>query len=187
MMILAVSGALLAALSGASALVIFFLGFFLGRRIARDRKGENPGPVEIIAEDEEQDDPTAPIAPMIEMARSPHDRHRDLAVGKALVRQIDFLESMLKTATKKGDQDTAGQLEILRKEFTALLRECSVEAFAFSAGTVIDSGIRNRIRIVGGEVQGERSFVAETLQCGYRYLHGDEDTMIIRKSEIRIG
>lgn len=36
--------------------------------------------------EEETDDPTAPITPMIEIGRSPHDRHRDLNVGNALIK-----------------------------------------------------------------------------------------------------
>lgn len=173
-------------LIGIVGLVFLAVGFFLGKRSTPSKAAENAGPVEVEGE-EEAEDPTAPIAPMIEMARSPHDRHRDLSVGKSLVQQIDFLESMIKAAVKKGDRQSEDQLQILRKEFVALLGECSVEAFEFASGTVIDSDTRNRIQIVGGEVKGERSVVAETVQCGYLYLHGDEDTMIIRKAEILIG
>lgn len=173
-------------LVGIAGLVFLVVGFFFGKRFSPSESVRKTAPVEVEGE-EEVEDPTAPIAPMIEMARSPHDRHRDLSVGRSLVQQIDFLESMIKAAVKKGDSETEGQLQILRKEFLALLGECSVEAFEFASGTVIDSDVRSRIRIVGGEVKGERSVVAETVQCGYLYLHGDEDTMIIRKAEIRIG
>lgn len=172
-----------AAIAAAATLVGgFFLGFLLGKR----KTPPESLPVEIEG-GEEADDPTAPISPVVEMARSPHDRHRDLAVGNSLIKQIDFVESMLKHAEKKGDGELEKQLQILRNEFLDLLDECAIEAFVFSPGTVIDTEVRNRIQIVGGEVKGDRSVVAETVQRGYLYLHGDDQTMIVRKAEIMIG
>lgn len=181
------------ALPAAVGIAAFALGLLLGK-LTRGKRSAAPGPAsapgaaaEIPEPVDDQDDPTAPIVPMIEMARSPHDRHRDITVGKGIVRQIDFLDSMIKSATKKGDADTLNQLVLLRKEFVSLLRECSVEAFTYDPGAVVSAEMRSRIQIVGGSTRdGERTRIAETIRCGFLYLHGDEETMILRKAEVLI-
>ncbi|MEM6280256.1 MAG: hypothetical protein AAF733_12305 [Verrucomicrobiota bacterium] len=167
-----------------AAVVAFLVGFLL----ARNKGPKEAPPAEPDKESpEEEEDPTAPIAPMVEMARSPHDRHRDLSVGKGIVKQIDFLDAMIKSAEKKRDVDTVNQLVLLRKEFTALLKECSIEAFDYEPDTVVSAEMRSRIQIVGGSTQaGERTRISETILCGFLYLHGDEDTMILRKAEVII-
>ncbi len=174
----------------AVALGAFVFGIIVTLLLSR-KKGiktvEEPVAVDEAIEEEEEDDPTAPIVPMIEMARSPHDRHRDLTVGKGIVRQIDFLDTMIKSATKKNDVDTTNQLALLRKEFVGLLKECAVEAFDYAPETVVSAEMRSRIQIIGGSTRdGERTRISETIRCGFTYLHGDEDTMIIRKAEVLI-
>ncbi|MEM7599999.1 MAG: hypothetical protein AAF357_01130 [Verrucomicrobiota bacterium] len=171
--------------------VVGVVAFLMGLVIAKLSRGSNePAKVtESGAEKqaEEEEDPTAPIVPMIEMARSPHDRHRDLTIGKGIVRQIDFLDSMIKSAEKKNDSDTTNQLALLRKEFVGLLNECSVEPFDYAPDTVVAAEMRTRIQIIGGSTRdGERTRIAETILCGFIYLHGDEDTMILRKAEVLI-
>ncbi len=164
----------------------FLVGFFVAKLMGGSKPPSAPEET-VDEEPEEEEDPTAPIVPMIEMARSPHDRHRDLTVGKGIVRQIDFLDAMIKSATKKNDQDSKNQLALLRKEFIALLKECSVEPFDYSADTVVSAEMRSRIQIIGGSTrEGERTRIAETILCGFIYLHGDEDTMILRKAEVLI-
>ncbi|MDF1825821.1 MAG: hypothetical protein P1U68_14335 [Verrucomicrobiales bacterium] len=163
------------------------LGWVMGRLSMKKSAPLLPTEPEKAVNEEEEDDPTAPIVPMIEMARSPHDRHRDLAVGKGIVRQIDFLDTMMKSAEKKGDSDTANQLALLRKEFEGLLKECAVEAFDFPPETIVSAVMRGQIQIVGGSTaDGERTRIAEMVRCGFTYLHGDEDPMIIRKAEVLI-
>lgn len=175
------------AILGATALAALVLGFFIGRRRSgAPASPAEPEKVEIESKNDE-DDPTAPIVPMVEMSKSPHDRHRDLVIGKAIVKRIDFLDAMIKSSEKKGDEDMSGQLEILRRDFIDLLGECSVEAFEYPAGTVVDSEIRRCIQVVGGSSSGERTVIAETVLCGFRYEHGDEDNMILRKAEVTIG
>jgi len=88
-------------------------------------------------------------------------------VENFLVKQIDFVESMLKYAEKKGDSELEKLLEILRNEFLHLLDDCAIGRFTFPAETVIDTEVRNRIKVVGGEVRGALSFVAETVPRGY--------------------
>lgn len=143
------------ALPAAVGIAAFVFGLLLGKLSGRKRGAAPDSEPEIpeAEEGEEQDDPTAPIVPMIEMARSPHDRHRDITVGKGIVRQIDFLDSMIKSATKKGDADTLNQLVLLRKEFVSLLRECSVEAFTYDPGTIVSAEMRSRIQVVGGSTR----------------------------------
>lgn len=80
-------------------------------------------------------------------------------MGNSLVKQIDFVESMHKHAEKKGDSELEKQLEILRNEFLDLLEDCAIEPFTFPAGTVIDTEVRNRIQVVGGEIKGACSVV----------------------------
>lgn len=174
------------ALPVAVGVIALILGVIIGK-LSGKKPAASP-PEEPKGEpEEEEEDPTAPIVPMIEMARSPHDRHRDLAVGKGIVRQIDFLDTMMKSAEKKGDSDTKNQLALLRKEFEGLLKECAVEAFEYSPETIVSAEMRSRIQIIGGSTRdGERTRIAETIRCGFTYLHGDEDTMIIRKAEVII-
>ena len=66
---------------------------------------------------------------------------------------------MLKHAEKKGDSELEKQLEILRNGFLDLLDDCAIPPFTFPVGTVIDTEVRNRIQVVGGEVKGARSVV----------------------------
>ena len=171
-------------------LVVGLICFFAGLVVARRKRPQEPEAVaeaEPEKEPEEEEDPTAPIVPMVEMARSPHDRHRDLTVGKGIVRQIDFLDAMIKSAASKGDSDMENQLRLLRKEFTGLLNECAIESFDYAADTPVSAEMRSRIQIVGGSSrEGERTLIAETILCGFLYLHGDEDTMILRKAEVLI-
>ncbi|MEM1441205.1 MAG: hypothetical protein AAGF67_02615 [Verrucomicrobiota bacterium] len=169
-----------------AALLAFFVGLFVARG-KRPKVDETSTPPSEEKPAEEEEDPTAPIVPMVEMARSPHDRHRDLSVGKGIVKQIDFLDAMIKSAEKKGDTETGNQLILLRKEFTALLKECAIEAFEYDSDTVVSADMRSRIQIVGGSTrEGERTRISETILCGFLYLHGDEDTMILRKAEVII-
>ena len=44
-----------------------------------------------------------------------------------------------------------------------------------------------RAGIADAVVAAVSSVVAETVQRGYLYLHGDDETMIVRKAEIMIG
>ncbi|MDF1659912.1 MAG: hypothetical protein P1U58_20020 [Verrucomicrobiales bacterium] len=174
------------ALPVAVGVIALILGLIIGKLSGKKSALIPPEEPENEPE-EEEDDPTAPIVPMIEMARSPHDRHRDLAVGKGIVRQIDFLDTMIKSAEKNGDSDATNQLALLRKEFEGLLKECAVEAFDYAPETVVAAEMRSRIQIIGGSTrEGERTRIAETIRCGFTYLHGDEDTMIIRKAEVLI-
>jgi hypothetical protein len=170
----------------------FAMGWFFGR--SRSSSKSNPATrsdtsLEVPGDPgEEEEDPTAPIAPMVEMSRSPHDRHRDLSVGKSLVRQIDFLDAMILAATKKKDEELLSQLTLLHDEFETLLKDCSVEPFSFEPDTVVSAEMRARIQIVAGTSDPEqRTRIAETVQCGYLYAHGDEDSMILRKAEVKIG
>lgn len=175
------------ALPLAAGVVTLILGWLIGRATGKRGTPVAPPEPEIASPEEEEEDPTAPIVPMIEMSRSPHDRHRDLAVGKGIVRQIDFLDTMMKSAAKKGDADTSNQLALLRKEFEGLLKECSVEAFDYAPETIVSAEMRSRIQIIGGSTRdGERTRISETIRCGFIYLHGDDDTMIIRKAEVLI-
>lgn len=66
---------------------------------------------------------------------------------------------MLKHAEKKGDSELEKQLEILRNGFLDLLDDCAIPPFTFPVETVIDTEVRNRIQVVGGEVKGARSVV----------------------------
>ena len=77
-------------------LTAFAVGLFLARKFA-DSTGPASPPVPQPEED--ADDPTAPITPMIEIGHSPHDRHRDLSVGNALVKNIEMLESILENCS----------------------------------------------------------------------------------------
>lgn len=165
------------------------LGFLLGR-FAGGRRGSSPAkhptPSVVSVPDDDTDEPTAPIAPMVEMARSPHDRHRDLAVGRALVKRIDLLDDMVRHAARRRDSRVEEQLSLLRRDLVELLRECSVESFHFSDGDVVTADMRREIQIVGGKAVGERTVISETVLCGFRYRHDAEETMILRKAEVVI-
>lgn len=165
----------------AAAAIAFALGLYFSRFL----KSRGQTSVE-ISEDEETDDPTAPIAPVVEMGRSPHDRHRDLAIGRGIIKQIDLVDSMEKASRKRGEEENVRQLGMLRGEFLAMLSHCSMERITYEPGTVVDSTIRTRIQIVGGSVSGERTLVDETISPGYLYDDGDGDPTIVRKAEITI-
>lgn len=108
-------------------------------------------------------------------------------MGKGTVRQIGFLARIIKSATKKGGAETTNQLTLLKKEFAGLLKECSVEAFDYAPETIVSAAMHSRIQIIGGSTRdGERTRISGTIRCGFLCLHGDEDTMILRKAEVLI-
>lgn len=169
--ILFISGAALAGMLG---------GFLIGRKVA----GNNDVGVEVRSSDPDSDDPTSPIAPVVEMARSPHDLHRDLEVGKGIIKRLDMLAAMVTASEKRGDGELSKQLKLFEQELKGLLRNCAFERFEYPSGTPVTAEMRSRIQIVEGTVSGERALVDQTLRSGFLYLHGDEDTMIVRKAEI---
>ncbi len=91
-------------------------------------------------------------------------------------------------AEKKKNETLLNQLALFRDEFEALLKECPVKPFPFESETIVSSEIRSRIHIVGGEsAPDQRTRIAETVQCGYLYEHGDEGPMLLRNAEVTIG
>lgn len=177
---LAVILILVAALVGAVA------GFWFGR------KGrvtiEVPAPAPVADEPEENDDPTAPITPLVEIARSPHDRHRDLAIGNSLVKSIDLLEVVLRSGERQSQESLLGQLALLKGDFQGLLSGCSYRAFSYDPGAVVDGETRARIQIVGGRSGDGPTRILKTVRCGYLYEPGGgEDPVVIRKAEVEIG
>lgn len=161
-------------------------GFWFGRqgRVAI----EVPAPVPVADEPEENDDPTAPITPLVEIARSPHDRHRDLAIGNSLVKSIDLLEVVLRSGERQSQESLLGQLALLKGDFQGLLAGCSYRAFSYDSGTVVDGETRARIQIVGGRSGDGPTRILKTVRCGYLYEPGGgEDPVVIRKAEVEIG
>lgn len=158
------------------------LGFLFGKKAGRKPEAR----VEVEDPDTESDEPTAPIAPIVEMSRSPHDLHRDLEVGKGIVKRLDMLEAMIKAAEKRGDEESLKQLRLFETELKGLLKNCAFESVEYPSGTPVSTEMRSRIQIVEGNVSGERALVDRTVRCGFLYLHGDEDTMIVRKAEISV-
>jgi len=170
--------ALVAALAGAGA------GFWFARRM------KNPAITEPVSkpDPEEHDDPTAPISPLVEIARSPHDRHRDLAIGHAVVKSIDMLEVVLRSGERQTRESMLGQLGLLKEDFHGLLGSCSFRAFSYKVGTIIDGPTRSQIQIVGGRAGEEVSRIAKTVRCGFLYEPGGgEEPVVIRKAEVEIG
>ncbi|MEM9018787.1 MAG: hypothetical protein AAGC68_17395 [Verrucomicrobiota bacterium] len=122
------------------------------------------------------------------MARSPHDRLRDLNIGKGIVKRVDFLDAMITSSAKRKEKETVKQLELLRRDFVELLEQCFVEPFEFAPGTPVSAMMRTRIQIVGGKSrEGEQTKIAETVRCGFLYTHADEEEMVLRKAEVTIG
>lgn len=171
---------LVAALAGAAA------GFWFGRQ--GRAAVEVPAPAPVADEPEENDDPTAPITPLVEIARSPHDRHRDLAIGNSLVKSIDLLEVVLRSGERQSQESLLGQLALLKGDFQGLLSGCSYRAFSYEAGAVVDGETRARIQIVGGRSGDGPTRILKTVRCGYLYEPGGgEDPVVIRKAEVEIG
>lgn len=138
--------------------------------------------------EEETDDPTAPITPMIEIGRSPHDRHRDLNVGNALVKNIGMLEFILKGGERQDKEELVRQISLIKNDFQSLLGNCSFPLYEYAPGTIVDAMMRNRIRIVEGRAGDERTEIVKTLPCGFLYEPGGgEDPVVIRKAEVEIG
>ena len=170
--------ALVAALAGAGA------GFWFARR----EKGAPVAAPIAMPEAEENDDPTAPITPLVEIARSPHDQHRDLAIGNAVVKSIDLLEVVLRSGERQTRESMLGQLGLLKEDFHGLLGSCSFRAFSYAAGTLVDGPMRSRIQIVGGRAGDGPSRIKKTVRCGFVYeAGGGEDPVVIRKAEVEIG
>ncbi|HQZ28957.1 MAG: hypothetical protein KA250_15955 [Verrucomicrobiales bacterium] len=180
------------------------LGVFLGYRLARKHDGsappalwpvpvayreKNPVPTaEVPGSEDEGDDPTAPITPVIEMSRSPHDSHRDLSVGNALVKNLELLELLLKSSENQTKESLLRQIGMISQELQALLPGCSFRAFSFEPGTYVDSDMRSRIRIVTGTSGESRTRIVRTLRGGFLYdAGGDEEPVVIRKAEVEIG
>jgi hypothetical protein len=138
--------------------------------------------------DEDVDVPTAPISPMVSMARSPHDRHRDLEVGNAIVKKIELLEFVLKSGDKQTRESLIQQVRLVKDDFQGLLGNCSFRPFDYAPGTIIDFAMRSRIQIVEGRAGDGRTVIVKTLRCGFVYEPGgDEEPVVIRKAEVEIG
>lgn len=175
-------------ISGILIILAALAGAGVGFRIAR---GSRPGEVETgstEADPEEGDDPTAPITPLVEMARSPHDRHRDLAIGNSLVKSIDLLEAVLRNGGNQSRERMVEQLSLIQGDIQGLLASCSYHAFSYEAGKVVDSETRSRIQIVGGRAGDGPTRITKTIRCGYLYEPGGGDEpVVIRKAEVEIG
>lgn len=144
--------------------------------------------LELPGEDEEEEeDPTAPISPIVAMSSSPHDSHRDLTVGNALVESIDLLDSLIRSGNRQSKADVVKQLDILQGDFIGLLKHCSFKSFEFETGTQVTAAMRSRIVIVDGQSSDGPTKIVETLRSGYLYQDGSEDPVIIRKAEVKIG
>lgn len=160
-------------------------GYGFGRR--QQPAVELPGIPE-KPDPEENDDPTAPITPLVEIARSPHDRHRDLAIGNSLVKSIDLLEVVLRSGERQSRESMLGQLGLLKGDFQGLLGSCSYLAFSYDAGTLVDGEVRARIQIVGGRSGDGPTRILQTIRCGYLYEPGGgEEPVVIRKAEVEIA
>jgi hypothetical protein len=165
-----------AAIAGAGA------GFLLG---CRRREPARPQPER--APVGETEDPTAPITPVIEMARSPHDRHRDLEIGRSLIESLDYFDAILESANRRNREDVFSQLALMREHFRDLLRVCSLRSIAFSDGESVDSLARSRIQVVGGTPGDGPARIRRTVRCGYLYEPGDGETpRVVRKAEVEL-
>jgi len=161
------------------------VGFVVGRK---GRLAPESLPEVIDKKIEETDDPTAPIMPMVQMGRSPHDRHRDLAVGNSVVKSIEWLELVLKSGDRQTKETILEQLDLVKNDFHGLLSSCSFRAFDYQPGTVIDGAMRARIKIVEGSSGEQSTRIVRTIRCGFYYEPGgDEEPVLIRKAEVEIG
>jgi len=161
------------------------VGFWFGRR---QRPAVESPIIPETPDPEENDDPTAPITPLVEIARSPHDRHRDLAIGNSLVKSIDLLEVVLRSGERQSRESLLGQLGLLKGDFQGLLGSCSYLAFSYDAGTLVDGEVRSRIQIVGGRSGDGPTRILKTIRCGYLYEPGGgEEPVVIRKAEVEIA
>lgn len=161
------------------------IGYWIGHRpqplVESPTVPEEPDP-------EENEDPTAPITPLVEIARSPHDRHRDLSIGNSLVKSIDLLEVVLRSGERQSRESMLGQLALLKGDFQGLLGSCSYLAFSYDAGTIVDGEVRARIQIVGGRSGDGPTRILKTIRCGYLYEPGGgEEPVVIRKAEVEIA
>lgn len=151
------------------------------------RKTTPPAPPE-AGRAAEVDEPTAPITPVVEIARSPHDRLRDLTIGNALVTNLDRLETVLRSGEHQTRESMLEQLALVRDDLGQLFDDCAFRRFEFEPGTLVDSSIRSRIQIVAGSSGGGPTRIVRTIRCGYLYEPGgDEASAVIRKAEVEIG
>lgn len=172
-------------LPAAIGLAAFAMGFFLARKFAGGTGSTSPA---LPQPEEDADDPTAPITPMIEIGRSPHDLHRDLAVGNALVKNIEMLEFILKGGERQEKEELVRQIGLIKNDFQSLLGNCSFRPYEYASGTIVDAVMRSRIQIVEGKAGEERTKIVKTVRCGFLYEPGGgEDPVVIRKAEVEIG
>lgn len=158
-------------------------GFLIGRR---GRVSVQPAPG--APEAEEAEDPTAPIAPVIEIARSPHDRVRDLAIGNSLVKSLDLVDALLKSGERQTRESLLGQIDLLRTVFEGLLGSCSFRFYSYGEGSSVDAAMRGRIQIVGGSSGDGPTRIARVVRQGVLYEPGNgEAPQIIRKAEVEIA
>lgn len=136
----------------------------------------------------EADEPTAPITPVIEIARSPHDRLRDLTIGNALVTNLDRLDTVLRSGGHQTRESMLAQLALVRDDLGQLCDSCAFRPFSYEPGTVVDASVRARIQIVSGRSDDGPTRIARTIRCGYLYEPGGgEASAVIRKAEVEIG
>jgi hypothetical protein len=158
-------------------------GFLLARRRGEPGKSASERPSL-----EETEDPTAPIAPVIEIARSPHDRHRDLGIGNSLVRSLDLIDALLQSGERQTKESLIGQVGLLRTVFEGLLGSCSFRCYAPEAGSIVDAETRTRIQVVGGQSGDGPSRIARVVREGVLYEPGGgESPQIVRKAEVEIA
>lgn len=179
-------------MSGLTLILLLFaagIGAGVGYWIGRQQHPAVESPIIPETPDpEENDDPTAPITPLVEIARSPHDRHRDLAIGNSLVKSMDLLEVVLRSGERQSRESMLGQLGLLKGDFQGLLGSCSYLAFSYDAGTLVDGEVRARIQIVGGRSGDGPTRILKTIRCGYLYEPGGgEEPVVIRKAEVEIA
>ncbi len=170
-----------------TALGSFLLGVFLCALFLKARRTAEFPPNVSSEPEEEVDDPTAPITPLVEMARSPHDRHRDLTVGNAVVKNLELLELILKSGERQSREEILRQVGLMTRDLHALLSSCSFQPFDYPPGTVVDGVMRLRIKIVEGKTGDGPTKIARTLKSGLVYDSGaGEEAVVIRKAEVEV-
>lgn len=158
-------------------------GFLLARRRGESAKSATERPPV-----DETDDATAPIAPVVAIARSPHDRHRDLGIGNSLVKSLDLIDALLKSGERQTKESLIGQVGLLRTVFEGLLGSCSFRLYAPEAGSIVDPETRSRIQVVGGRSGDGPSRIARVVREGVLYEPGGgEPPQIVRKAEVEIA
>lgn len=112
------------------------------------------------------------------------------AMGKNLIKQLDFQDEMISQLEKGGAApEVLAQLKVLRVGILDMLRDYGISAYVFAPGLVVDLATRKKIQIVESHPsEVTQTQIVTTFRPGYVCSVGSEATpTLLRKAEVSVS